>query len=778
MVAEAQDPGIEVHERAGAGAFEALERSRDHLEMAIEAAHMGIWEFDFRTRQVRRSLRHDQLFGYGELQPSWSRSVARAHFLPEDRPAFDAAFERAVREGRLMLEGRVRWPDGSVHWLRTVGRMYYDEAGAPVRMTGVVTEVTERKEAAAALSASEARMRLLADAMPQLVWTARADGSIDYLNARAEEYEGFVQGGDEWYFEGVLHPEDRFRTMEAWGAAVQRHGPYEIEHRLRLRDGGYRWHLSRAIPYFEGGKAPIRWYGTSTDIHDRKEAEIELEGARDRLRVALEAAEMGTWETNFIDGSSHRSLRHDQIFGYAELQPEWSLERARQQVIPEDLPAFERAVAEAERTGTLRHEVRIRRPDGAVRWIYSLGRYYRDAAGNRTRRAGVIMDVTEQKEAEQALRLLNESLEQQVAARTRELQQARDHFAALFHTGPVAAALLSLPEGRILEVNAELERFFGYAEAEVVGRTLGRIGVLVDRQLALVKRVRRGEPIRDEEVRVRRRDGRRRVALLSVQPIERAGEQSAIVTLVDITQRKAAEEAVRRLSSALTLAEQRERQRVSQVLHDDLQQILFGIEMRLSMLGLALGSGSPPDPPAEDQLESLAVLVEAAIRATRTLAIELHPPVLRGEGLGAALAWLAHHMREMHGLSVAVTYDEGADVPSAEQRILVVHVVRELLFNVVKHAHVRRAALSVRALGDHLEICVEDEGVGFEVERLRQDAQFRSLGLFGIEERLRLFGGSVEIRAAPGHGTRVRIRIPMMHLGEATPVTDAAGQGE
>jgi signal transduction histidine kinase len=97
-------------------------------------------------------------------------------------------------------------------------------------------------------------------------------------------------------------------------------------------------------------------------------------------------------------------------------------------------------------------------------------------------------------------------------------------------------------------------------------------------------------------------------------------------------------------AAAVTRAELGLRLRVSEVLHDDLQQILFGIEMRLSMLGVSLPVDVQARHKVEDQLESLSQLIEAAIRSTRTLAIELNPPVLRGEGLGAALAWLAHHM--------------------------------------------------------------------------------------------------------------------------------------
>jgi PAS domain S-box-containing protein len=754
-------------------AQEALRRSQDRLELAFEASEMGSWEYEFGAGRVVHSLGLDELFGYDHSQPEWSLEDLRGHYLPADRDAFDEAFAHAVEAGKFSFEGRVRRPSGSVSWLRSVGRTYYDDEGRPNRIVGVVTDETARSHSAEALRESEARHRQLADAMPQLVWTAGPDGNLDYLNERSSEYAGFTRHEGSWLWHDAVHPADLAAVAHNWDLSVTRGREFEIEHRLQLRDGSYRWHLTRAVPLRDGDGRITRWVGTSTDIHDRKEGEIALEKARERLEMALAAAEMGTWETDFVRGISTRSLRHDQIFGYDSLRPDWSLEIARRHVLEEDLEAFDRSVEEAGETGSLFHEVRIRRPDGSIRWIYSHGRSHYDETGACVRRSGVIMDITERKEAEEALRQMNDTLEEQVAARTAELEAVRDHFETVFHASPTAAAIMHRRDGRLLDVNAEFAQFFGFTRTEIIGQTMDDLGMWADDndRRRILRRVLRDQSLRNEEVRVRLRSGHERVVLAAVEPLRLGAEPCALVKFVDISERKTAEAAVRKLSAALTLAEQRERRRLSQVLHDDLQQILFGVEMRAVVLQQSLqGRGAAESENLVEHLDELRDLIAQAVRSTRVLSIELNPPVLRGEGLAAALSWLVRHMEEMHGLAVQVEMDSDLDIPFEEQRILVVQMARELLFNVVKHSGVRRAVLGARMRDGFLRVRVEDAGSGFDISNVRASSDYRdSLGLFSVQERVRLFGGRLEIDSTFGAGTRILIELPLMDTEGGSP---------
>ena len=642
--------------------------------------------------------------------------------------------------------------------------------GATGEIDGVVSvsvDVTDRARAEAALRHSEERFRNLADAMPQLVWTANASGDVEYYNSRIEQYGGHVFRDGRWNWEPLVHAGDLDRTAEAWNDAVATGTPYSIEHRVQMADGSYRWHLSRSHPAVNMAGEVVRWYGTATDIHDLKSVEAELEGARDRLAIALEAAEMGIWTSNFPASHTDRSLRHDQIFGYESLQPEWNLDVARAHVLEEDLERFDRAVLESRESGVLRHEVRVRWPDGQIRWIYSLGRFYYSDDGAAQGMAGVVMDITERKRVEEALRDLNDRLEDEIVFRTSELIAARDHFQTAFHASPVATTIERLRDGALLDVNQEFAGVFGYSPA---GKTDGSTGaarldlwVRDSDHEHLLADLRAGVSVRDRELKLQLASGDVRTMLVSAEPMEVHEELAALVMYLDITARKQAEAAVRQLTTALTLAEQRERRRLSQVLHDDLQQILFGIDMRAAVLEHALSTFAGADVTSlQSHVEDIRGLLIEAIHSTRVLSLELNPPVLRGEGLGPALGWLARHMEEMHGLRVEVQLDDELPLPNEDQRVLVVQLARELLFNVVKHAGVQEARLSAEAPDGQLVISVQDAGSGFDViEQLDNSLHRDSLGLYSVTERLRLFGGTLRVDSAPGIGTRVHLVLPL-----------------
>jgi signal transduction histidine kinase len=251
--------------------------------------------------------------------------------------------------------------------------------------------------------------------------------------------------------------------------------------------------------------------------------------------------------------------------------------------------------------------------------------------------------------------------------------------------------------------------------------------------------------------------------------IDNAIEKVALRRDLAIQQAQMAEQAlalersnrqVRALASALTLAEQRERRRISQILHDHVQQMLYGIQMRTYLIGL--------DTPEEsksyihEHLAEMETLVEEAIQSTRTLTVELSPPVLQSEGLGAAFNWLANQMSRLYDLQVDLDLTQDYQLTSDDLRVLIFQLVRELLFNVVKHAQVSQAQVIMRLEGDQFVVRVEDKGVGFDPALLadeeRRDAG--GFGLYSIRERLALFGGEVTIDSQLGKGTQVALSLP------------------
>jgi len=218
-------------------------------------------------------------------------------------------------------------------------------------------------------------------------------------------------------------------------------------------------------------------------------------------------------------------------------------------------------------------------------------------------------------------------------------------------------------------------------------------------------------------------------------------------------------EEVRRLASALTLAEQAERRRIARLLHDDLQQILYGLRVRLHVLGLDFSVDIAPG--LAEHLDYIKESTERAIDVTRTLSAELNPPVLKGEELEAVLQWLVQHMHEAYDLMVHLKVEGNLKVHSEDKRLFLVQLVRELLFNVIKHARVDEAWVEAYSDKGWLIIRVEDQGVGFDPEKVQRRHWKNSLGLFSVRERLQLFGGRMEIDAQPDKGSRITIATPL-----------------
>ncbi|MCB0085276.1 MAG: response regulator, partial [Caldilineaceae bacterium] len=177
---------------------------------------------------------------------------------------------------------------------------------------------------------------------------------------------------------------------------------------------------------------------------------------------------------------------------------------------------------------------------------------------------------------------------------------------------------------------------------------------------------------------------------------------------------------IRALASALTLAEQRERKRVAQILHDHVQQLLDGIQMRLHLCAADLSAEALTS--VRSNLTESTRLLEDAIGVARSLSVDLSPPVLQNEGIDVALQWLAAHMERVHGLQVDLQISEGYDYPIRNEDIyvLIFQLVRELLFNVVKHANVKEACVQLYSDSGRYKITVKDEGVGFEAGKIVQ----------------------------------------------------------
>ena len=320
-----------------------------------------------------------------------------------------------------------------------------------------------------------------------------------------------------------------------------------------------------------------------------------------------------------------------------------------------------------------------------------------------------------------------------------------------------------LPDNPLIYVNKQFETLTGYAQDEVLGRNCrflqGEDGEQPNIDV-LRDAIRAGRNTR-VELRNYRKDGTMFWNELYLTAIYNdAGEVIYFFGVQnDITKFKELTELERRRTTELTLAENRERHRLAQRLHDGLQQDLFALQFALKRLEQQVQAGTlEPGAFAE-----VAAQLKDAARTARNVTSDLDMPVLENGELVAALRWLASRAGERHNLKVELNTPKHLDVPHDALRVLLASLVRELLFNVVKHAATDRAWLTVTQTQGRLNIEVRDEGRGFDPADAHTDAT--GFGLTSVRERLHLFGGSLSIEGGKNKGTCVTITVPNSTLG-------------
>lgn len=215
------------------------------------------------------------------------------------------------------------------------------------------------------------------------------------------------------------------------------------------------------------------------------------------------------------------------------------------------------------------------------------------------------------------------------------------------------------------------------------------------------------------------------------------------------------------LASELSLAEERERRRFAENLHDTISQSLVMAHMKLESLTVDTLSEE-----VSDSIRQINQMVGQALENTQTLTFELSPPVLHRLGLGPAVESLADRLHSLHGLKVELV-DHGPTEPLAENiGVLLFRAIRELLINVIKHAGMRTAKVTITAESGNVMVDVEDQGAGFDPSAQNDPPRREGFGLLNIQERLTHLGGSCTIQSKPGKGTRITLSAPLVTAGK------------
>jgi two-component system sensor kinase FixL len=498
-----------------------------------------------------------------------------------------------------------------------------------------------------------------------------------------------------------------------------------------------------------------------------------LRQAEERLRLALDGGQMGAWEWDLRTGQVMRDARDCQLLDLPHRRGLTSAREFFRRVHRADTVALRRVLRQAARGGgQYRHEFRIVRHDGAVRWLAERGRVLRDERGRPWKMTGVDYDVTARKESEQGIQALTRTLEERVGERTADLRKANAHLRAeiahrrrleealreqearlraLLESSP--AAIVTFDARGVMEsVNPACCRMFGYHPGEVLGRTLKLLLPSPDPwrpEGSLVKALRwREKEIigMGRESRGLRKDGSEFPLFIVISQFSAGGRRRFAAFLNDITRRK-------HLEREILAVREREQQRIAGDLHDGLGQHLHALSYFSSLLHRRLKQEARPEAAEVDRLTRL---LAEAVKLGHEAAVGLQPVKPVPDGLLFALRDLAERVRGLYPLKCHFHCPQRPLLADHAVATHLYRIAQEAVNNAVKHARPTSIRISFAESRGELRLGITDDGIG--LSRLPRRAA--GMGLHIMQSRADAINGSLLIRRGRARGTEVRVVIP------------------
>ena len=634
------------------------------------------------------------------------------------------------------------------------------------RIEGVVitfVDITARRESEAALRRSEEHYRLLVEgAREYAILLLDPGGRVTAWNTGAEAIFGYAEPEILGRSGAVLFtPEDRAAGVPQDEQATALEDGTASDDRWQLRADGSRFWASGVMTALRTDGELRGFAKVLRDNTEQKAAQDALRISEARYRTLFESIGQGFALFDVVRDDEGRAVD----FRYLETNPAFERQsgledpggRTLREMIPEIEESWIETFARVAETGEPQH---------LVQEVAAMGRWYEveafragdlegDLEGDLV--AILFTDVTGRRASEHAL------------------QSSEERFRQAVDAAQLGTWVFDVATGQTRFDARALEVFGLEAEANDPAAVVARVhpedlpAFEAARRAALAPE---GPDTFAETHRVVRPDGSVRWVRGQARVYfeDADGERRpvrAVGVVLDVTEQREAEAEIRslnaslearvedrtaearQLAAALTMAEQEERRRIAHVLHDDLQQQLHGLSMLLAQALRVDGAEAAP------LVRRSVEVLDEAVTLTRTLSSDLSPAVLDSGRLQEALDALADRTRDQYGLEVEVVPAGEPHVLPPALRVLVYQAVRELLFNVVKHADAGLVRVTVESVDGHAAVHVEDDGAGFD-----PGAETAGFGLTSVRNRLELIGGRLEVASAPGEGTRATVVVP------------------
>jgi PAS domain S-box-containing protein len=601
----------------------------------------------------------------------------------------------------------------------------------------------------AALRTSEEHHRRLIDILPDAVCLIHPKGRLLAVNAQAAKMLDY-QTTSELLHKTIfdLAPASEHERIKADILTALKNGLVrDLEYTVLRKDGTPLQVELNATVSLGINNQPAGLLSVVRDVTERKQAQEALQASEERFRQLAYHIREVFWmtdprRTRFI----YVSPAYEEIWGQTCQSLYDAPTKWLEAIHPEDRQRVSEKLQARQKSGEYDEIYRIVRPDGSVRWIHDRAFPIRDAAGEVYRIVGIADDTTKRKQAWDAL---GES-----EARKRAIMQAAlDGIITIDH------------EGRMIELNSAAEKIFAHNQSKLIGESVLEVVPASFRtwfQTGLQNCFsgEKGPTLGSRiEMPALRADGSRFSAEFTITQIRLPGNPMFTIYIRDITQHKRAEAELRSLPQRIIKAQEAERSRIAQELHDGINQLIASVKMRLRKVESSLPELKPA---AREILSRCDRLLVKVLEENRRIAHNLRPTDLDHLGLTAACNSFCSEVQTRTNLQFQLR------MPASSRRLPPVvelhlfRIVQEAINNIEKHAGASAVKLLMQIQSNAVVLKIQDNGHGFDPKDLKPGRKARhGLGLTNMRERALSLGGTYELKSEPGKGTTIIVRAPL-----------------
>jgi len=667
-------------------------------------------------------------------------------FSPPEDAEKDWALFQQLRTGSInhyQLEKRYFRRDGSLVWGR-LSISLLNSHPSPL-VIAMVDDITEKK------TAEEARFRhaAIVESSEDAIASVTLDGVILTWNAGAQRIFGYTESEVVGKSAAILVPPERPDEENKILETLKTGGRIDQFETVRVTKTGKRIDVSLTIsPIKDSSGKTVGFAGISRDITERKRAEETLRISEERLRLAYQAAHIGTFEWNIRTGVTTCTPELEGIYGLPPGGFAGTQAAFMNLVHSDDREGVLKLVDESLKAGqTTRGEWRVVWPDGSVHWIAGRWQVFMNESGEPSRMIGVNGEITERKRAEEALLEMNRTLETQGS-----FLRSREELLRIFVKNVPAAVAMLDRDMRYVQVSDRWCTDYLPGRAQILGRSHYEIFPdMPERWKVVHRRALEGETVRAEEDRWDGQDGTH-WARWEVRPWRTPeGAVGGILILAeDITRRKQMEETLSDMSRKLIESQEQERARIGRELHDDINQRLAMLSVELEQL-----QGNPSK--VLHRVHAIRKEIGEISSDVQALSHDLHSAKLEYLGVVAGIKSWCREFAERQEIEIDFRNEVSRALPF-EIGLSLFRVIQEALHNAQKHSGVKRVEVQLAEHSNEVHLTVSDSGKGFDVETAKQS---RGLGLTSMRERARLVNGTISIQSKPMGGTTIRVRVPL-----------------